>query len=363
MDIIFIGQFVSFDEALTNKNYSQASNLFQNKVLRFTNPTLAISIIPIFIFEEKEFSYPDSPTKFIYNRASNHPKFIRNISRLIKDTNEAVKLVLPSKSNDVWFYNLNKSTFLIALFIKLFSRKRLFIIIADYEYETNNIVKIFINKLIQNFNGSIVLNSNIKHKNRIVLPGILDSNSIQFKNNGVLNNNFILSGSLGKTTGFEMALEYFSKNPKFNLYITGKPFGYKEKEFNDLLKKYVVPNKNIKYFGLLSYDNYYKVLDSVDIALSLRDPYDVQHDYNFPSKILEYLSFSKIVISTKKYADIDSNLYFYTENSELAMDRLLNTIYELSEKEVIEKRNYIYNNLITKFTKDALENAIQSVSK
>ena len=363
MNIIFIGQFVSFNEALSNKNYSQASNLFQNKFIKYTNPRLAISIIPIFVNEERGFNYPDFSTCFIYNRCLGQPHIFKKMKRILKDTIESLKIILSSKLNDIWFYNLNKSTFLIALYLKLFTNKRLFIIIADYEYSKTNIIKLITNTLIQNFDGAIVLNSNIKHKNRVVLPGIIEKNDIIINKCGVLTKTVLLSGSLGKTTGFEFALNYFSKKKQFNLIISGKPYEYKENEFEDLLNKYVVPNKNINYLGLLPLDQYYKLFDSVDIALSFRDPYDTQHDFNFPSKILEYLMFGKMVISTKLYPDIDSNLYFYTEINESALDRTLTKIYKLSEEEIIEKREFIYNYIMANFTEDSLINAIKKVSK
>lgn len=364
MDIIFIGQYVSFDDSFANKNHSQASNLFQNKFLRFTRPSLAISVIPIFVNEETTFDYPDYPTQFIYHRITKNQNNFQKVLRILKDSIKAIKLALYAKSKDVWFYNLNLSTFLIALYLMLLSRKRLFIIIADYEtVAKDSIIHIIIDKLIQGFNGAIVLNSNIIHKNKIVLPGILDINNIHLSKNGVLKKRFLLSGSLGKTAGFDVVLEYFSKRQDLILTITGRPYEYNENEFNELLKRYVEPNSNIVYLGLLSYEHYYQILDSVDIALSFRDPLDSQHDYNFPSKILEYLSFSKIVISTKRYPDIDSNLYFFTEIDELAIDQCISSIFSLSENDILEKRKFIYNYLNNNFTQDALLKAIQKISK
>jgi hypothetical protein len=87
-----------------------------------------------------------------------------------------------------------------------------------------------------------------------------------------------------------------------------------------------------------------------DVALSLRDPSDQEHRYNFPSKILEYLSKSKVVISTVKYKDIDNGLLFYSEFDVRSLSKTLDLLYILPCEDIIFRRGYIKNHLINNFT-------------
>ena len=45
MDLIFVGQFVSEKESLTNINYSRAANNYQHGFFEIIDPMLTISII------------------------------------------------------------------------------------------------------------------------------------------------------------------------------------------------------------------------------------------------------------------------------------------------------------------------------
>jgi glycosyltransferase involved in cell wall biosynthesis len=157
-------------------------------------------------------------------------------------------------------------------------------------------------------------------------------------------------------------LNFFSTHTDYELYISGKPYCYSQNEFDGLLEKYVNKSTNIRYLGLLPLNEYYEVLNSVDIALSFRDSNDLQHDYNFPSKILEYLSFGKIVISTKKYPDIDDKLYFHTQANSESLKVTLDSIFLMSKKDLIERNTFVYNYLIESFTEKALINSIIKVS-
>jgi hypothetical protein len=81
------------------------------------------------------------------------------------------------------------------------------------------------------------------------------------------------------------------------LFITGRPYEYKDSAFDELIEYYTSRFDNIKHLGLLDYEEYLVILDKCDIALSLRNPLDKEHQFNFPSKILEYLSKSKWIFN------------------------------------------------------------------
>ena len=364
MKIIFIGQFVSNEESLTDLNYSQAANLYQLKFLKLIKPALAISIIPLFINKNKFFSYSKYDVNFINKYTLKiRPNFLNNLCRVFVNSFHSLKLIMKSDIKPVWFYNIDITTVFIALFLMLFTSKKVNILIADYSFSPFNLLSILVSIVIKMSSAAIVWNSLIIHKNRVVLPDILDSSVIKLNKSDTIQPKILFSGSLGKTTGFEHALSFFSKFNNYQFIITGKPYHYAENEFQLLIDKYVVPSNNITYHGLVSLDEYYDIIDTVDIALSFRDPDDPQHDGNFPSKILEYLSFSKFVLSTKKYNDIDPNLYFYTSYDFDSINETLIKILKLSKIEVSKKKELIYDILIRDHSEKALINAVKLLSK
>ena len=349
--IIFVGSFVSSSDSLSHFGFSQAANLYQEKFINFTDPELIISVLPIFFNEKRKFTYHKN-VRFINNQSGLKNKF-NYLYRLLTDTLEVFNTIRKSNVKDVFFYNLDYQNFIVVSLVKFILNKNVFVIIADYDnYKGRLIDKIFI-KIFKKINGVIALNSNIKSNiNSKLLLGLLYSNEIELNNSKLLNRNVILSGSLGKTTGLEFALEFFSKNQQYNLFITGRAFRYDEKDFNLLIQKYQNNFSNIKYLGLLDYNDYVLLLKDCDVALSFRNPSDDEHNYNFPSKILEYLSKSKIVISTKKYPDLQDGLLFYTDYSIDSLSQIFSHIYSLDGDEVLNVRNNIYQYLRANFTEE-----------
>jgi hypothetical protein len=103
---------------------------------------------------------------------------------------------------------------------------------------------------------------------------------------------------------------------------------------------------------LLDYENYTKVLNDCDIALSFRNPNDDEHNYNFPSKILEYLSKSKIVISTKKYKDLPNSIIYYTDYNLDSLTETFESIYSMDFNEIVNVKSDIYKYLRANFTQE-----------
>ena len=240
----------------------------------------------------------------------------------------------------------------------LFTRRKLYYIVADY-YSNSLYFQKLTNFLFSISSGCIVLNNNIKSKLSAkveVLAGIVETKDISTKPfNNKNNNNILFSGSLGKTTGFELALKMGKELNDYNLFISGKPYEYTDIEFQKLLDSH--KSDNIYYLGLLNHTEYLELIKKCNIALSLRDPKDIQHDYNFPSKILEYMSNGMIVISTKNYDELDENLYFRTKG--FFVKELIEAVLSISKIEnitdyKIKIANYIQEN----FTADNLLNMV-----
>ncbi len=349
--IIFVGSFVSSADSLLHPSFSQAANLYQQKFINFVNPELIISILPTFFSVKFKFKYHKDVT-FVNNQSGLRNK-LNYLHKLIFDTIEVLYRLKESKIRNVFFYNLNFQNIAIVFCAKYFLRKKVYIIIADYDNYRGGFIDNLYIIIFKKINGVIVLNSNIRcNHNSKVLIGLLYEEEIELSKPKMLNRNIFLSGSLGKTTGLEFALDYFSQNPQYNLYITGKRFRYDEQDFNNLMDHYQNQFCNIKYLGLLDYEHYLKVLNECDVALSFRNPNDEEHNYNFPSKIMEYLSKSKIVISTKKYIDLPNNVVFYAHNNFESLTNTLNTVYAINNNDMVSLKNNIYEYLKDNFTQD-----------
>jgi len=355
--MIFIASILPEREIKTQPA-SLAAYLYQKKIIEFCNPTLTISIIPVYIKK----AYRDCENDIFYinsGRLKNYLLF--NISKLIGDTWVSIRLINKYKKEKIWFYNLSKSTFFIGFFAKYLLRRKIYIIVADYNVPKTMSEKI-IDRLIKKFNGAIVLNSNINIvNNRQIMPGLLRENEIVFPDSvGSISKKILLSGSLGYTTGIDFALEFFSKQPEYELYITGVRYNMNENAFNSLIEKYS-QFKNIFFMGNVEYEKYIHILKDCDVCLSLRDPLDIQHDYNFPSKILEYLCYNKLVISTKYYKDLPSGLIFVTEKHESGLELTLNKIFSMNEFEIRNQKKYIYDQLKNNYSSITLQSKIKEL--
>ena len=358
--IIFIGNYLPAGEILFDKRNSQAANLFQQKIIDFIKPKLTISILPIFYNNKKVFS---SRSNIVYvNNQSGCNNKLNYIYRLIYDTIVVFKILHKSQMVNILFYNIDYQNILVIIFSKYLLKKKVYILVADYPYYSNNLKSKVFNKTLKSINGVIVLNSNIKcNQNAKLLPGLLYKHEIIVQESGELNKNVILSGSLGETTGLSLALKFFSNNPQYQLYITGRIFRMDPSEFDKLIEKYETKHSNIHYLGLLEYNDYLKVIDKCDIALSLRNPDDIEHNYNFPSKILEYLSRSKMVISTINYIDIEKKIIFYSDYNIYSLKKTIDEIYMQSPSSIQQRRYNIKRYLMENFSADSINEIIAQI--
>ncbi len=351
MERIFVGQFVSKEESMLDERISQAGNNYQLKFLRILKPKFSISIIPYFFEEHRISNNSISNTSFIYTTKRN---------RLIKylyTSFTAFRIISKHKGASVWFYNLATPFSLLFFLIRYFTSIKIYIIVADF-MDTQSILQKVSNYLISKSSGCIVLNRNMidKIKTRTeILPGIIETEQVIIKTDSV-NNNILFSGSLGKTNGFELVLEFAKQNQQYNVYITGKKYGYSEKEFQDLVNRY--SQNNIFFLGLLEYEEYLDVLANCTFGFSLRDINDKQHDLNFPSKILEYSSKGLIVISSKSYPDLDNSFYF---DSGYDVDGICKTLNEILNINIQDFRNRLFEYILSNFTESRLLDTIEKL--
>lgn len=225
---------------------------------------------------------------------------------------------------------------------------------ADYT-PSNNIFSFqyFIGRLINIADGIISLSSRSCFKfkrNQKILPGIIDDKMLGDNVNPNKKIIFLFSGTLSKITGFEMALKTFSKIPQAQLYISGN---------GSFLDDYAC-FKNIHFMGNLEYDKYLELLNSSTVCLNFRDPKLAENNNNFPSKILDYFSRGKIVLSTIMYPEIDGANYLYCSFNETS---IINMVNEILKMPIPELKKYSYNNEFLKnnFSLDAWKKAFKAI--
>lgn len=333
--MILITNRVKSSDATRDKRISQAGQNYQDKLSEFINPSYELSFMPSFI--EWNYKNTSSSTHFYINSFHNS-NFSIKIFKYIVDSLKAFLFVSKLSDRRILIYNLDLHNIVFVMLTMLFSKKKQYMVVADYAIYSNKLINIIFESVYRRLDGVIALNSNIKvNKNTKVLLGLIRDNEIHSKKNRLLSNKLLFSGSIGKTTGINLCLDTFSDIDNKNLIITGKPYHFTEDELDKLIDKYR-DFKNIRYKGLLDLQSYKNELAMCDIAFSLRNPNDVEHEYNFPSKILEYLSKGIFVISTKKYRDIPDDILFYCDYNKESLKNSIMNIYKMSQAEICSKR-------------------------
>lgn len=365
-DLVFVGSFVKQSESIADQRFSQAGMLFQKKFIEFCEPNKTIALIPIFYNQKDDAVSEDIKLKTVYIGSKNKVTEILSISkiiRIIKDTYLTTRLLSKEKTKNIFFYNIDIHNFIICFLAKYILRKKVYVVVADYVVYSSKIFNWIYNFILKKIDGVIVLSPAVLcNTNSSMLLGLVRESQLKMCSITKLKKKVLLSGSLDETTGFSLALKYFSKRDDIELFITGKPLRYSKVEFEQLLEEYVIPSNNIHYLGLLEYSEYLEVLDKCDIALSLRNPNDSEHEYNFPSKILEYLAASKLVISTKKYSGISEGILYYSAFTLEGIDYAVEKILTESSLDLNARKKRTYDFLEDNFSKETLNTIISELT-
>jgi glycosyltransferase involved in cell wall biosynthesis len=259
----------------------------------------------------------------------------------------SLKFVVQTKKNDsIWFYNLCRANLFAYILLKFILFRKVYIILLDLNYAPPaNFFSIqnIIVSLLKVSNGVIFLSSRtmVKHTRMLNIAGIIDKSKIQpLKVTSNTDFIFLFSGNLCPYTGFDMIINVFKELPNYKLIVTG----LSNSDISSLLKF-----SNIDYLGYLPYDKYLLLYDQVDICFSLRNPDFPENINNFPSKILEYFCYNKIVVSTIKYPELDAFNYFSVEYSKDAIKEAILNICAMDKKDLY-KYNDNQKSLISHFS-------------
>jgi len=222
---------------------------------------------------------------------------------------------------------------------KYLFRKNIFVILADYDARDLVLAKSqnAVLKIVDGIISLRTLSSKISCGKNKVIHGIVSEQSkrikIQPPEKGLEHNNkVLLSGLLSEKLGLSLALDAFTKLPQYELIITGKGELEKKARF------YAANYPNIKYYKFLPFEDYLNILREADICLSLRNPDYLNNNFEFPSKIIEYLEFGKKVITNIDYEKLPKELYYKTDYSVKDLIRSIKSCPAYSNKDSISKK-------------------------
>jgi glycosyltransferase involved in cell wall biosynthesis len=352
MNNIFITQIVPKNK-IKELHVSQAACNFSYSLIDTKCFDFTASLIPINVDEKVNFVEKDIFK--VQCRFFPHRGIFRALNMLI----ESISLTYIAKNYaHVWFYNITVHTLLSFIILKYFFRKNVYVIVADYtptlkKYSIQRLVK----KVIESSSGLILLSSRseFKHNNFFIIPGIKQLSAIRTDIDTINQKGkrkFLFSGVLGEVTGLPMALEVFKNLEDVDLFITGRADLTLFENFKDY--------SNIHYLGFLSYEEYLVLLKDMDICINFRNPNLPENNNNFPSKILEYFSFNKVVVSTILYPELNKFSYFCEKYDKELLMKKIREINNMDEDLLLKYCNHA-TLLMNNFSENAWKNAIEKI--
>lgn len=325
-------------------NHLVESNLFDQA---FALPIL--SVVPNIQDECKK----DKNYIYIQTRFFKHKSIGKAFNAIIENL---TCVYLAASYKNIWFYNLNRQTLLSFIILRYILFKKVYVLVADFRPGHKWSVNSLIHYLIDHSKGIITLSNRsvFTNRNAVCIPGIVPLPKISRTINPITERSFLLSGVLKEATGITMAIEVFSKMPSQKLFISGI--------LDEVYQEQIKPSANICYVGYLEYEEYKRLIGSIPIGLSLRDPSFPINENNFPSKILEYFALNKIVLSTIDYPEIEGFNYFKCNYN---ADEITDLIQQIAQMDESDLRIYMQHseNLENSVSEKAWTTAFSSVEK
>lgn len=341
------------DRFIVKLKAPQASNNFCFNLIENRIFDHIVSLIPPSYFNS---NIQDIDDGVIYMHGND--KYSVWIKKMIALINSVKAAWFLRKCDTVWFYNICTSNVITYILLRYIFHTRVYAILLDYTPIYNRFsLGAYIPWLYKQARGLISLSerTNIENKRMVYKAGIISSSKVKIPRlyNSKKKLKYLFSGNLGEHTGFPLALEVFKKLPQVELYISG----IGEVDMTDLSRY-----PNIHYLGYMEYEDYLTLYDKVDVCLSLRNPDYEENRNNFPSKIIEYFAYGKIVLSTLDYPELRDFDYI---KSTYSVDALKQSVKILSEIE-IDELNRLCNNrdsLLANFSESSWHKVINEIEK
>jgi len=162
------------------------------------------------------------------------------------------------------------------------------------------------------------------------------------------------SGYLAEETGVKMLLDAFRDidENKVELILSGRG------PLVQMVQEQAKRDKRIKYFGYVSNEEYYELLNSSHVVINPRNMHLPQNRNNFPSKIMEYLASGRMIISTKfaGWEIFENNAIFIESDStslKVAIRDCIEQYHDNAMKYYFNNQifadNFLWKNQSTKF--------------
>lgn len=315
------------DDIVAEKGGSQAANNFINVLIGGSVFDKVYSIVPVHEYDGRI----ESTISIEYLTGNvRYPRFIRYLKVVWNNILCAIKA---SSYKHIWFYNLHRGNIICYSILKYIFRKRAYIILLDFTPgKLKWGIQQWLLRLLEKSDGLVVLSKRIKihHPNLIYKAGCIDVSKVPLTNN-VHNKckKFLMCGVLDDFTGLPLAQDVFSELPECQLTMTGK--------LSDNFQEAISQYPNIHYLGYINFEEYKRLLAESDVCLSLRNPSYEENNYNFPSKILEFFAYDKIVISTIDYPELEDFQYIYCQYDK---DRVIDEIRKLCNMSDDERKMF-----------------------
>jgi glycosyltransferase involved in cell wall biosynthesis len=331
--VIWIGSVFSDEQVLNNIAISPAGNKWQ---LNFINALSDIGIRVLNIGHCPQRVYPFGKI-FMNKRETKTPEniklfsssylnlpFLRVIELNILYTIKLASRLLKYNKKPIYVIGFNTYRYNVIplLFAKYIGRIKWISLVADPMYDSSNKINPF-NLLAD---GKVFLSYELflasSSKKKIHLDGgivrIIELNREMLHNK---ERTILYSGSIARHTGVELLVNAFSltKNRNIRLVICGKGD-------NEILKQAVNNNDRITFLGMVDEQKLLSIYASAFLFINPRLINEKTNNSNFPSKLLEYLSYCKPVIST--YTGGISPVYkeivqfVYNDNSQELADKI-----------------------------------------
>lgn len=215
----------------------------------------------------------------------------------------------------VFLYNLNFYTLLFRLILS-FTKNNFVLIILDYSpnnfkdrifkyvYTVCKFVKkdklVFLRKNTLSYFDS---------KKYFITPGIsIDLVHSSFEHKVFEMKDFIYCGKLSSSRNLDLLFDLSASVGDSNIHFFG--------DHLNLSSNY----KNILVHGLVDYSVLIKFKQKCLFGIDLRDPSSEENNFNFPSKILEYIEFGLIPICNVKFTDFPSLIIFSFDDIPLLLE-------------------------------------------
>lgn len=251
----------------------------------------------------------------------------------------------------VFFYNAVYPTIFMESIIRK-KRAHPVLIMADYSepQEYKSIPKKIISYLakydMRRYEQYVVLSSEFmkvipESKKKMLLQGGIDDEvfgmfGMPDSDNEVFR--FYYSGYLSEENGVRMLLDAFKDidDTSTELMISGKG------PLESYVKKCAETDSRIKYYGYVSNEHYYNLLNRAHCVVNPRDMNISQNQNNFPSKIMEYLASGRIIMSTKfaGWDNFKKVIFFVDSNLQTIKNGLLQLNHTPLKKRIdVHSRN------------------------